>query len=97
MEDAKFAISHFIWLLPDGTYFSLDTYGDSHNAVIQPVILNRPNAKKVIDTIQKLECQSSNSTAGLALALNRAIEVKPIRNRPSIDSHTNLKKSSIFT
>ena len=76
MTNAKTALSHFIWFLPDGTRFSIDTFSSNVVQLQQPVNLNVTTKNAILNNvITGLKPESSNSVQGLTPALDRALQM----------------------
>lgn len=74
MEKAKFAASHFIWYLPEGSFVSVDTFGDSYSKVQEPIELNMTTKNSVLASLDKIQ-ETSGNTAALGLALDNAVQM----------------------
>ncbi len=69
------ALCQFIWFLPNGLSFSMDTFSSDMNAIQDPVDLNPTIKNKVMGKIRSLQTISTNSTQGLAQALDHSYQV----------------------
>lgn len=76
MESVKFAVSHFIWFLPEGSTISIDTFSDGYSQLQTPINLNNSTTKNnVIKRVRDDVRAPSGNTDGLNAALNNAIRV----------------------
>ena len=73
-EDVKLALSHFVWLLPDGIVVSVSTFNRNVTALQPSVALNSGTRNLLFQTIRGIE-RKETSTEGLGNALNSAIQV----------------------
>jgi hypothetical protein len=71
----RFALSHFIFFLPEGIKVSIDKFSSGVVQVQAPIILNITARNIVLDAINSLQLDNQ-STDGLGQALNRSLKVK---------------------
>lgn len=69
-----FAVSHFVWFLPDNLIVSIDTFSDTHTQLQTPVVLNVTTKNTILAKLEKLVVVSGG-TQGLGLALKNAMKV----------------------
>ncbi len=70
------ALCQFVWFLPNGLSFSMDTFSSGMNPIQDPVDLNPTIKNNVMDKISSLQASSENSTQGLAQALDHSYQVE---------------------
>ena len=70
------ALCQFVWFLPNGLFFSMDTFSSGMNVIQNPVDLTSDAIRNnVMEKISAQQPSSETSTKGLAQALDHSYQV----------------------